>query len=520
LKIIFTGDLSLDWMPQPGFFQKNPRLLLNDPEYSNQLKTIAKGRGISWLQTAILNAKIRYQTDRVTTGVKKEFGVADFVCPNLESTVTFGTESLKGKRYVLKAEPYYLSVLKKLNVSTVCLANNHIMDYGKAGIDDTLRFLDLFGISYCGIRKEVTARQQPCVSDDGTDRVGILNYVEPSIIDPDPHLFFEQEPCPFALEPERVTKDIESALQNGPVIVVLHWGNEWNFLESDYQKQLAHRFIDDGASAVIGHHSHLVGGAEKYKNGIIAYSLGNLYMMLPDFSGLRAKHRVAIELDVTGDGLHGFKLIPISSDSDGFPLIADKFKTESLYNAYLPPGLPERDKIIFDSFSGLPEAELITRASGKKSGFIWSDDYFYENEIVQGKLPLGPGWRAKEALWTGTFKSREFMGKEFLLVNSSHMYDDGLLINRFRLNRSPSRLTFIVGYPESFHLLDEFACPEAEISCDGQPVFNFSYAQPTGDWQKFEIPLEPSDNQSGELTLSIKGVKDKFSYLCWRLLAF
>ncbi|MGZ3443462.1 MAG: CapA family protein, partial [Polyangia bacterium] len=60
-----------------------------------------------------------------------------------------------------------------------------------------------------------------------------------------------------------------------PTIVSLHWGHTGSLLPADDQRRLAHRLIDAGAVAVVGHGPHTMQGTERYRRGVIAYSLGN-----------------------------------------------------------------------------------------------------------------------------------------------------------------------------------------------------------------------------------------------------
>jgi gamma-polyglutamate biosynthesis protein CapA len=59
------------------------------------------------------------------------------------------------------------------------------------------------------------------------------------------------------------------------VLVSFHWGEEYATVPSEAQRALAHAVIDAGATLVIGHHPHVIEGVERYKHGVIAYSLGN-----------------------------------------------------------------------------------------------------------------------------------------------------------------------------------------------------------------------------------------------------
>ena len=154
MNIIFTGDISFDWLPQPGLLKQ---LLPNhSPSLSNLdtgfFKKVARELGISGIKAMLLKSKVDYQTNIISSGLSDLFNSADFVCANLECAMTNRGEALPGKKFTLRAEPYYLAALKKLNISAVYLANNHILDYGPDGLNDTLKYLKIAGINYCGLK--------------------------------------------------------------------------------------------------------------------------------------------------------------------------------------------------------------------------------------------------------------------------------------------------------------------------------------------------------------------------------
>jgi poly-gamma-glutamate synthesis protein (capsule biosynthesis protein) len=69
---------------------------------------------------------------------------------------------------------------------------------------------------------------------------------------------------------------VAAARQKADIVVVsFHWGQEGKTELRDYQTQLAHAAIDAGASAVLGHHPHILQAVERYQDGVILYSLGN-----------------------------------------------------------------------------------------------------------------------------------------------------------------------------------------------------------------------------------------------------
>ena len=87
---------------------------------------------------------------------------------------------------------------------------------------------------------------------------------------------------------EKIRRDIRRVSAKADIICIsLHWGYELFKYPSPKQIELAHQIIDAGANVIIGHHPHIVQGIEKYKQGVIFYSLGNFffwnYYNLPDF---------------------------------------------------------------------------------------------------------------------------------------------------------------------------------------------------------------------------------------------
>lgn len=140
-------------------------------------------------------------------------------------------------------------------VDVVSLANNHALDEGEAGRDDTVRALRGAGVAAAfaghdatverrGRRVTVLARAfAPDADLDGADAAALVAAV---------------------------------ARAPRPTIVSLHWGHTGLLTPSPDQRALAHRLVDAGAVAVVGHGPHTLQGVERYRHGVIAYSLGNL----------------------------------------------------------------------------------------------------------------------------------------------------------------------------------------------------------------------------------------------------
>lgn len=146
-------------------------------------------------------------------------------------------------------------------VDVVSLANNHALDQGVAGRDDTVRALAGAGVAaaFDGHDARVARR--------GRDVTIVARALAPDA-DLD--------------GPEAAALVAAVARAARPTIVSLHWGHTGSLLPSDEQKRLAHRLVDAGAVAVLGHGPHTPQGTEQYQSGthryhrgVIAYSLGN-----------------------------------------------------------------------------------------------------------------------------------------------------------------------------------------------------------------------------------------------------
>lgn len=517
MKIVFAGDISFDWLKKPRSFKLLSYLFRKSSLKKRLAEEISRDAGLSRLTGIYRRAQIELQSRQIAAGLQPILSRADFVCANLECALSSRGKPLEDKRYTLRAEPFYIAALKQFGITYANLANNHILDYGPEAMADTCHYLDLAGINYFGLC-DGQSSQRPVVIDDGNNRLALLGYVEPSIITPDPDSFFRHSPSPCPLEPDGIIEDIRRYSDDHAVIVVLHWGVEWSHLETEAQRRLARRMIDAGAAAVVGHHTHLVGGVEKYKGGIIAYSLGNLLMVLPPFAARRASTRVMLQVQLDGNRLSDFRLVPVSDNADGYPVEGD-FKVESLMHGYMPEWLPPASHAKFDSYADLPSAWATLENRSGKADCQWSDDYLVVEDIVPlYRIPMGPGWRAKGPGWAGTARTRELMGREFLPVNITHLAGDEIMKIRFLLKEPISKLSIVFGYPESMRILKEFNCPSVKIRAGDKTIAEFILPEKMSDWQRREISTDRIGKPLTEIEVVVRGRGNKYGLICWRLL--
>ena len=188
--------------------------------------------------------------------VREIFEKDDMTLVNFEDTLTT-TKSATKNTYSFAAPPEYVQVLTSGSVEAVSLENNHVMDHGGAGYEDTCRTLASAGILYSGHLGATIYTTDTGVS------IGMLSYQT-----------FNGN---YANIYNTIEGDIQALRDAGCAIVVVsyHWGEEKDYVPNERQVPLGRATIDAGADLVIGHHSHRINPIEEYKGKYICYSLGN-----------------------------------------------------------------------------------------------------------------------------------------------------------------------------------------------------------------------------------------------------
>ncbi len=204
----------------------------------------------------------------------KLLDAADLSVVNLECPITLRGEKVQ-KPFNFRMNPAYSGALDRAGIDIVNIANNHIYDYGSQGLFDTISYLDSVGIWHIGAGRTAQEAATRLIVQAGKKRIGFQGYygggeapvaagLSPGVV---------QRSLPVILADIDTLRDRDSV---DYVVIVLHWGTEKATVPDNDQIQFAHALIDGGADAVIGHHPHVLQGIERYKSGVIAYSLGNL----------------------------------------------------------------------------------------------------------------------------------------------------------------------------------------------------------------------------------------------------
>ncbi len=173
----------------------------------------------------------------------------------------------------LRAKPEMVLGLIRAGVDYACLANNHIKDYGTDGILDTIKYCNDSKIETlgAGITQE-EAKKYIFIQSDSYN-IAIVNYCEQEYNGKSKDSYGAN-----LIDEISLFYDIISLKKKvNKIILVVHWGREMYSFPTPEQQRLARYIIDLGVDLIVGHHSHICGAYELYKNKTIIYSLGNFY---------------------------------------------------------------------------------------------------------------------------------------------------------------------------------------------------------------------------------------------------
>jgi hypothetical protein len=221
----------------------------------------------------------------VTTALARLLSGADLVIGNLEGPLTTHPSLGPPSRFCLHGSPAYARELRASGFHVLSLANNHMLDNGWAGAEETLFHLDEAGIRYVGLGRNLEEARKPlCLTVRGV-RVAILAYCDVSVLAP----LYAGDDRPGVAPAHRsyILEDIgRASCENRVVIVCIHWGQEHVRYPSPKHRTLAREMIAAGASMIIGHHPHVLQGVESVGRGAVAYSLGNFTFSEQDWFGI------------------------------------------------------------------------------------------------------------------------------------------------------------------------------------------------------------------------------------------
>jgi poly-gamma-glutamate synthesis protein (capsule biosynthesis protein) len=239
-----------------------------------------------------------YTFRQMVNGENNFFANYDAVIANLEGPVTAKIAAPDKGEVDFAFDPAVAPMLKEVGITAVSQANNHTLDQGRGGADESRKLLTEAGIKVFGDQVRDNAESSLAIIEANGQKVALLGF---NITD-NPLNYVDAEAT------------LKSAYEQARYVVVyMHWGAEYQSKPNITQIELAHWFIDQGVDAVIGGHPHWMQSVEVYNNRPIIYSLGN-FIFDQDWSR-ETNYGLVVGLSINPEGteVHLFPIQTIES---------------------------------------------------------------------------------------------------------------------------------------------------------------------------------------------------------------
>lgn len=240
----------------------------------------------------------------------------DIVIGNLETVI-----SKKGKKnnsfisQCYRGRPSVAKAMSRAGINTLTIANNHIMQHGIVSLDETRMHLKKNRIKYTGVNEVNPNTSIPIIYKINGIKVAVIGYCCIS------QQYYLNNQIVCIGNYENIFNDIKKIRNKCDyIILALHWGDEFVDTPSPDQINLGRRLIDCGANIILGNHSHVLQGIEKYKNGIIVYSLGSL---IKDLWKSNMKETVIFKCTLTKNEIKNLNYTPIFINDEFQPVVAN-----------------------------------------------------------------------------------------------------------------------------------------------------------------------------------------------------
>lgn len=258
---------------------------------------------------------------------------SDFVIANIEGPLTDSEQFIEKHGPCLKSSLESINGIKELGVSIASLGNNHIMDYGEKGLNDTLNIFKNAGIKTVGAGKDKYDASKPLIVESGDIRIGIYTCAEYEFT-----IATETKGGANPFDEMKIGDAIEHLKNNTDYVICLyHGGKELYPYPAPYVQKRCRTIIDKGADIVLCQHSHCIGCVEKYRNGQVLYGQGNFCLNLNEerYGHERAGLIVAVDIVKKEKEICSLiNYIPVLRCGEGVK-VASSYDKEAIINAFL-----------------------------------------------------------------------------------------------------------------------------------------------------------------------------------------
>jgi gamma-polyglutamate biosynthesis protein CapA len=266
-------------------------VLVGDVMFGRHVERAAERHGHDWLLSHV-----------------QPLFAADYVSANLEQVVTDRVDELpKADKLIhLASDRQGVEALHRAGVTTLSLANNHMMDHGIPGLSDTLAAIDDIGFEHAGAGMTLEDAVQINYQEHGELTVATLSFSDAWVAGFVARAF---QGGVLSADRNRTTRLIrEASLTADLVIAHFHWGTEYGFVPDARQRELAELASDAGAHIVVGTHPHVMQAVERIGNTLVLNSLGN-FVFDQGFS--RTRETALVRYELGSDGVGRVEFVPL-----------------------------------------------------------------------------------------------------------------------------------------------------------------------------------------------------------------
>ncbi len=273
----------------------------------------------------------------------------DLSVVNLECPLTLQKDGIAKVGPNLNAHPDCIKAIKYGGFDVAALANNHIFDYGSAGLRDTMEACKSVGIKTVGAGLNLSEKHEPLYVNIKSVKAAFVNITENEF-----STVMDEEIGANGLNPVLNYYQITQAKQNADIVfVIVHGGNELYPLPSPRVVNLYRFFADIGATAVVGHHPHCASGFEVWKGVPIFYSIGNFVFDVPEKMDDSWYKGYTVKLSISNKLVARISLAPYVQfkDNPGIRPLGNESKADFLQLISRYSGIIQNDKELRDRWA-------------------------------------------------------------------------------------------------------------------------------------------------------------------------
>jgi poly-gamma-glutamate capsule biosynthesis protein CapA/YwtB (metallophosphatase superfamily) len=243
---------------------------------------------------------------------------------NLETSVTCSNDRWPDKPVLYRMHPGNTTCLRAAPIDVCTLANNHVLDFGYAGLQESLSVLAAAGLKTVGAGRDLTEAQRPAIAEvPGGCRIVVFGLGSPtSGVPPEWQATDTRAGIDFLDRTNATTaaaacERVRRSKRPGDLVVMsIHWGSNWDYAVPPTQVEFAHELIDSGVDVVHGHSSHHPRPPEVYRGKLVLHGCGDL---IDDYEGIGGHEEFRPDLRLMyfarlnpcDGGLLGLDMVPV-----------------------------------------------------------------------------------------------------------------------------------------------------------------------------------------------------------------